>query len=342
VTVDDRPLDDPRIGAMPQHPTAPRPAPGNGAPPRPPANGRPGPWPPADRPWPDPRPNGRGPHPFPGDPNAGGPAPVPAPRGSTDGAAATPAAPKKAAELSLTKVLAGAGAAATTAVLGSFYGADGTVYGAAIGSVASTVVTTVYQRSLDRTRETLVARVRPRVTGRGGAGADAATVVLPRPPVDGTPPGDVQPDAPARPRRPRWVLWVGATVLIFVISMVAITGIELAKGSTITGGASGTSVGKVVAPQKSDKSDEESGGADTSATESPTTAPKSSATTTPAPDAGQTTGDTQQQDGEQQLAPGGAGSNQDGTAPSTRTAPRSSAPAATPQPGPGSGTGSNG
>src|SRR3954465_4645691 len=113
---------------MPQHPTAPRPPPaprpaaGDGqAPPRPPSNGRPAPWPPADRPWPDPRPTGPGPHPFPSDCSA-------PPSGSTDLTVSAPQPPKKAGELTLPKVLAGAGAAATSAVLGSFFGADGTVY----------------------------------------------------------------------------------------------------------------------------------------------------------------------------------------------------------------------
>src|SRR5215212_2270215 len=54
----------------------------------------------------------------------------------------------------------GAGAAATSAVVGSFYGAAGTVLGAALGSVVSMIATTLYQHSLDRTRDTVKARIK--------------------------------------------------------------------------------------------------------------------------------------------------------------------------------------
>ena len=53
------------------------------------------------------------------------------------------AEPKK-RDLTVNKVIAGAGAAATSAVLGSFFGAMGTVGGAALGSVFSAVVTWLY------------------------------------------------------------------------------------------------------------------------------------------------------------------------------------------------------
>lgn len=311
---------------MPQHPPTPRPNPGHGtggAPPRPPWNdrrpGAPGPWPP---------PAG-GPVP--------GPVPIPAPRpvphgaspGGPDVSVPTGPEPKK-PELTVTKVLAGAGAAATSAVLGSFFGADGTVYGAAFGSVASTVATTLYQRSLDRTRETLLARVRVRRPG-GQDDSEVATVLLPRPAADGTPP-DVRPDLPARPR-PHWLLWAGVTALVFVIAMVVITGIELAKGSTLTGNDSGTSVGRVVAPPPKDPVPaEEAGSADTSTTEAPsTTDADSTATGTPAPAPGATEQDTQQRDEQQ---------TQGGTdvAPTGADAPQSNAPAPAAPVGPKAGT----
>ncbi len=63
-------------------------------------------------------------------------------------------------DLTVNKVIAGAGAAATSAVLGSFFGAMGTVTGAAVGSIASTVVTSLYEHSLNRTRDTVAARIR--------------------------------------------------------------------------------------------------------------------------------------------------------------------------------------
>src|SRR4051795_11636587 len=69
--------------------------------------------------------------------------------------------PARKGDLTVNKVIAGAGAAATSAVLGSFFGALGTVAGAAIGGIASTVATSLYEPSLNRTRPT-VARLRSR------------------------------------------------------------------------------------------------------------------------------------------------------------------------------------
>ena len=50
-------------------------------------------------------------------------------------------APAKGMDLTVNKVLAGAGAAVTSAVLGSYFGATGTVAGAALGSVATAPAT---------------------------------------------------------------------------------------------------------------------------------------------------------------------------------------------------------
>jgi uncharacterized membrane protein YgcG len=170
--------------------------------------------------------------------------------------------PNGALGLTINKVIAGAGAAATSAVLGSFFGAEGTVAGAALGSVASTVAATLYQQSLDRTRDRLVARVRmPRrgsqnvpgagtgIAGPALAEEPAAEVTMPMPrisPEGATTQLRVEPAVPARISRRRFVLWSAATVLIFALSMLAVTGIEWAKGSTLTAGESGTSVGRVI------------------------------------------------------------------------------------------------
>lgn len=148
-------------------------------------------------------------------------------------------------ELTVNKVIAGAGAAATAAVLGSYLGAAGTVTGAAIGSVASTVATTLYQRSLDRTRETVVTRIR--LPGRRGQPVDPEhTIPLQR---DAEPETVVlRPAAPPRPRR-RLRNAAIATAAVFVLGLLAVTGLEWVKGSTVTQGESGTSVGRVLAPQ---------------------------------------------------------------------------------------------
>lgn len=136
-------------------------------------------------------------------------------------------------DLTVSKVLAAGGAAATSAVIGSFTGAAGTVTGAAIGAVASTVAAVLYQRSLERTRVVL-ARVRPGTTVPGPRPSPEETTVL-------------APVPPPRRRRRR-VVAVVLGVLAFVLALVAVTGVELVRGSTIGSGESGTSVGRVVAP----------------------------------------------------------------------------------------------
>ncbi len=93
------------------------------------------------------------------------------------GSAEQQAAAKAKVDLTVNKVLAGAGAAATSAVLGSFFGAMGTVTGAAVGSIASTIVTGLYEHSLNRTKETLNAQIRKRRQSatRGGTASAADT-----------------------------------------------------------------------------------------------------------------------------------------------------------------------
>jgi cytoskeletal protein RodZ len=147
------------------------------------------------------------------------------------------------------------------------FGAAGTVLGAALGSVVSTLAAAVYEHSLDRTRDTVKARIKlpggrtvdvagkvevpaPRVAAGGEAGqarvfvtpAEStnrrSTMVLP----------SVSPASPARPRR-RWVALTALAFGVFLIGLLAVTGVELLKGSTLTRGETGTSVGRVVDPR---------------------------------------------------------------------------------------------
>jgi hypothetical protein len=198
-------------------------------------------------------------------PQPGPTAPVPA-----ETAQPAPSVAKKVADLTVNKVLAGAGAAATTAVLGSYFGAAGTVAGAALGSVASTLATTLYQRSLDRTRDTIVARVRI-TPGRRTDPADAATTELTVPMPRVSPEAAATTGLRAEPvlRRPRraW-MWLGVTVLVFLIALLAVTGIEWAKGSTLTTGQAGTSVGRVLAPAPGPGAADEGGSGDAGSSES--------------------------------------------------------------------------
>lgn len=194
-----------------------------------------------------------------------------------------PAAAVSKSSVTFSKVVAGAGAAATTAVVGSSFGADGTVVGAAVGSVVSAVATVTYERSLDRTRKMVVARVRP----RDGGGVEITQVMstealateamssevtqviaVPRPagasgharaagatgPTRGT--GDArvgEPVAPVpTPRRTRLPLLAGATVVIFLVGLLGVTGIELLAGGPVLSshGERSTSVGTVLGVDK--------------------------------------------------------------------------------------------
>lgn len=190
--------------------------------------------------------------------------------------------PARAGDLTVNKIISGAGAAATTAALGSIYGAAGTVAGAAMGSVVSTVGTMVYQRSLDRTRDTVRARVRLS-GGRSVDVADELEVPAPRlSPDDG--PGrarvyvsPVEPPHPTGGRRGRFALAAGATLVVFILGMLAVTGVEWIKGSTLTAGQSGTSVGRVLdggSPASEMAPDQTS--ETTEPTEDPTSSPESS------------------------------------------------------------------
>jgi hypothetical protein len=153
-------------------------------------------------------------------------------------------------DLSVNKVLAGAGAAVTSAVIGSFFGVAGTVVGAAVGSVASTLATELYERSLDRTRARILARLR---AGSGGSSDDGGS-------ADGHSedgPAEDEPTPHGPPRRRRGVLgWVAATVVVFLLGMLVVTGVELLKGSTVAG-QPGTSVGSVLDPAPTSTADAE-------------------------------------------------------------------------------------
>src|SRR5260221_7900370 len=148
-------------------------------------------------------------------------------------------------DLTVNKVLAGAGAAVTSAVLGSFFGVGGTVVGAAVGSVASMLATTLYERSLDHTRDRIRARLH--AGSRGSAGEDG----LPDDGVDenGLAEDETTQGRPSRRRR-SWVGLLGASVLVFLLGMLVVTGVEWVKGSTVAG-EPGTSFGNVLAPASS-------------------------------------------------------------------------------------------
>jgi hypothetical protein len=186
-------------------------------------------------------------------------------------------------------------AAAVGAVLG---GAGGTIVGAGLAAIVTTVGSAIYQRSLERTRDVVRTRLHPRHPAGSGAavGPDAdATTALDGPTVVlGAEGGDdASPDG--RPWR-RYALLAATGLLVFLIALLAITGIERVKGSPLSGGERGTSVGTMfgggeatattttTAPSTEDSAptsaapEEETGGATTTSE-----APASTTTTSRAP-----------------------------------------------------------
>ena len=203
--------------------------------------------------------------------------------------------PAKKIDLTVNKVLAGAGAAATSAVFGSFFGATGTVVGAALGSVVTTVGTTIYQRSLDRTRDTVLQRIK--IPGQGetvvAVPVDAVTSVDPLATVPMQRGRDdaghvmlepaLEPVPATSRRRPRKrvIVAIASTVVAFLAAMLVITGVEWIKGSPISGGDSGTSVSRAVTGGSGAPTEQEpSGSTDTTESTAPTTSE------TPAPQQG--------------------------------------------------------
>lgn len=186
------------------------------------------------------------------------------------------------------QVVAGALAAVTAALIGSTMGVAGTVVGAGLASVISTVGGALYLRSIQRTREG-VRSVRAKVVGRSGD----ATVLVSR---DQPEPGEVveadtegDADHPDRPPadtpRPRWPVLVVTTVVAFVLGMGLITGIEWVKGVPLSGGT-GTTFGSVVAPHRG------SGDSRTEPTGPTSTPTPTTVTESPAPDQTSTTNPT--------------------------------------------------
>jgi hypothetical protein len=175
-------------------------------------------------------------------------------------------------DIRLSQLIAAALAAITAAFLGSRLGVAGTVVGAGVASIVSTVAGALYQHSLDRTTHTVRSRV-----GQARTDEPAAEgTVLVEPPV-------------ARPRRPRWVVAVALTVLAFVIGMGAVTGVELLKNGPISGGDNGTTVGSLFG-QPTQRSTPPPTTTVTPTTTAPTTTvPTTTPTTTTAPPTSTTT-----------------------------------------------------
>ena len=211
----------------------------------------------------------------------------------------TPAPP--AAEKSgirVAQIIAAALAAVTAALLGSTLGVAGTVLGAGVASIVTTVGGEVYLRSLQRTREAAlrakVAAARA-LTVPGGVRlgraqeqtvqvnlAEQPTVQLPKPGEE--PPSDDE-SATSTPRKLRWPLIVGASVLAFAASLIVlftvnslVQGTPSLPGHGGGGGAPASTPKDVPSTHETTPSGQTS--SDTTSPSSPTTTP-SSPTTTP-------------------------------------------------------------
>jgi len=190
----------------------------------------------------------------------------------------------RATDLRVSRVAAAALAAVTSALLGSRLGAEGTLIGAAGASVITTVGTSVYQASLERSRE----RVRS-LAHRNRSAHPAAVDTLP---AENSLPADEQlRDSAEQPsnrsgRSPAW-RWAGVVVAAlggFALAMMVITGFEWASGKAVGGNGKGTTIGQVVNDQSGPQQPTAPPAATTS--ETPTETSEPTATTTTAPSGG--------------------------------------------------------
>jgi hypothetical protein len=174
------------------------------------------------------------------------------------------------------QVMAGALAAVTAALIGSTMGVAGTVVGAGLASVISTVGGAVYLRSIQRTREG-VRTVRAKVVGRSGGATVLVSDEDPEEPagaeVEAAP---ERSDQPPPGRRRRWPALVVTTVVAFAVGMLAITGVEWLRGEPLSGGT-GTTFGSIVDPHHG------SGGGEDPSTPATSTTTPTPTTTTPDP-----------------------------------------------------------
>jgi hypothetical protein len=136
------------------------------------------------------------------------------------------------------QVLAGTMAAVTAAVLGSTMGVAGTVAGAGLASIVTTVGGALYLRSIQRTRQS-VRTVRDKVVAR--AGGTSVTLVEEDPDTE----AEHDDDQPPARRKMRWPAVIVGSVLAFALGMLAVTGVEWLRGEPLSGG-DGTTVGRIV------------------------------------------------------------------------------------------------
>ncbi|WP_410655689.1 hypothetical protein [Amycolatopsis sp. lyj-112] len=185
----------------------------------------------------------------------------------------------------IVQVLAAALAAVTAALLGSTIGVAGTVLGAGLASVITTLGGELYLRSLQRTRDAAVkAREVLTVPGRRRVldPAEQETVRL-------TPPdGEEEGEKPERKFKPRWAVIAGVSVAAFAVAILAITGFEGATGKTF-GGGNGTTIGKIVGGGQAQEQQNKQDAPPVTPSETPDDQPETTPSTTPSTPATPTT-----------------------------------------------------
>ena len=147
----------------------------------------------------------------------------------------------KGLQLSATQVAAGALASVSSAVVASFFGLAGTLIGAALASVISTVSAALYSSSLRKTNEKL-RTARSQLTGRQSPVVETtAAAAAPATPATKVLPAHLDPRrAPARRPRPRWTRVAVYAAAVFAIAMGIITGIELIGQKPVSALVGGT------------------------------------------------------------------------------------------------------
>lgn len=190
-----------------------------------------------------------------------------------------------AGSIRISQVLAGAMAAVTAALIGSTMGVAGTVVGAGLASVISTVGGALYLRSIERTKESVRTVVKAKVVGRSGG---ATVLVSDEKPETGKtveadtgekPDEDAQEEQtsddrpPVERRRLRWPVIVVTSLAAFGLGMLVITGIEWLTGQPLSGGT-GTTFDSIIEPHRG------SGGGDGGQPVSPSTSDTPPASTT--------------------------------------------------------------
>lgn len=165
-----------------------------------------------------------------------------APRAQTIAQTAKPAEEKKEG-LSAKQIAAGALASVTTTVVASSLGVAGTLIGAGLGSVVSTVAAAAYSHSLEKgaSKLTKVTKVLP-----GGQVVREETRAMPAlPPVNGKElPKHLDPRTSAHPNRKRWIRLSAYALGMFVLVMGVITVVEFIGQKPVSALVGGTETTK--------------------------------------------------------------------------------------------------